>query len=77
MVPTTREVLLVAINVLRRMNLTVEQAGDEQTIRQFCHRQMKRTLPDAIRIDVIEPDEETRELYQWRVLVYEHPDTDE
>lgn len=66
-----QKIKLTGINVVRRLGLSEEQAGDEGVMRRFCAR-MGKTLPGMLEIDV-KPAAENDKVYQWHVTIYEQP----
>ena len=66
-----QKILISEINVLRRLNLTLEECSDEESLRRFCSGG-KQTLPDMIEI-VVQEMPESDELYAFVVKIYEQP----
>ena len=69
-----RRIKISEVNVLRKLELTLEECQDEVTLRRFCSEN-RQTLPDMIEIEVtqIEPSHEKYEKYEWYIMVFEQP----
>ena len=71
-----RRIKISEVNVLRRLDLSLEECQDETTLRRFC-AENRQTLPDMIEIDVepTEPGQEKYEKYAWHIVVWEQPNS--
>lgn len=69
--PASRKVRLCIIELPAKLGITQGQALNEDNIRQYCARK-KVTLPDCIEIDAMSQDNG-----DWRIEIWENPDTDD
>ncbi len=70
-----QKIKITTINIVKRLGLTEEQAGDEMTMRRFC-ASMNKTLPGMLQIEV-KPAAEDDKVYQWHTTIWEQPNLKE